>query len=72
MPDRIEQMRGYIRKTKMGPLAKRYDMDFRQYDALVNMALDGNMEDAVLLAYNFGRAQGLRMGRAEDRAEAGV
>ena len=67
--DRIEQMRGYIKKTQMGPLAKRYDLLICQYDALVEMA---STEDALLLSYNFGRAQGLRMGRAEARAEAGV
>ena len=70
--DRIEQIRGYIRNTKMGPLAMRYDMSTRQYIELVKMAVSGKEEDAVLLAYNFGRAQGLRMGRAEARAEAGA
>ena len=70
--DRIEQMRGYIKKTQMGPLAKRYDLLICQYDALVEMASTDSTEDALLLSYNFGRAQGLRMGRAEARAEAGA
>lgn len=65
MTGKIEKMRGYIQRTPLSKYDDRYTIRSMQILELANMADDGKPIDAVLLAFEYGRAMGLRMGRAD-------
>ena len=61
----IEKMQGYIKRTLPRRLNTRYQMKFAQAVELFRMAQGGATTDAIALAFDYGRAMGLRMGRKE-------
>ena len=63
----LEKMRQYIKSTKPSEYNHRYTMRSGQLVALAQMAIDGDSFKAVMLAFDYGLASGLRMGRREAR-----
>ena len=61
----LDKMRGYIKRTPPSELDSRYQMRFSQVIELSRMARGGATTDAISLAFEYGRAMGLRMGRKE-------
>ena len=64
----LKKMRGYISKTPPAKLsrnsAQHYEASSPEALALIKYARD-NAEDAIILAIEYGKALGLRMGRRE-------
>ena len=63
----IEKMRRYIERTSKR--CESRSMTWGDVEALVNNAKQ-NPVDAVITAFNYGRAKGYRAAKAEGRAKA--
>ena len=62
---RIEKMEKYIERT--GDLGTMYSLSMLEAQALVEIWKQNRIE-AILLAFNYGRAKGYRAARKEARA----
>ena len=58
----IERISAYIQKTKMGNL-DRYEMDMDELLFLKRECNRGDSIDALILAFDYGRAKGYRAAR---------
>ena len=63
----IEKMKRYIERAKIKDAGNTYTMLWKDIIALLN---EENQSDAILLAFDYGRAKGYRAAKAEGRAKA--
>ena len=61
----LERIRKYIDKTKCRD--DRYDVTISEINLLARFSVDGHPVEAVILAFDYGRAKGYRKGRKEER-----
>ena len=62
----LERIRKYIDKTKCRD--DRYDVTISEINLLARFSVDGHPVEAVILAFDYGRAKGYRAARKEVRA----
>ena len=60
----IEKMQKYIERTKIKDAGNTYTMLCKDIVALLN---EENQSDAILLAFDYGRAKGYRAAKAEGK-----
>ena len=59
----LERIRKYIDKTKCRD--DRYDVTISEINLLARFSVDAHPVEAVILAFDYGRAKGYRKGRKE-------
>ena len=62
----LERIRKYIDKTKCRD--DRYDVTISEINLLARFSVDGHPVEAVILAFDYGRAKGYRKAQKETRA----
>lgn len=63
----LERIRKYIDKTKCRD--DRYDVTISEINLLARFSVDGHPVEAVILAFDYGRAKGYRKARKEARVD---
>lgn len=61
----LERIRKYIDRTKCKD--DRYDVTVAEVNLLARFSADGHPIEAIILAFDYGRAKGCRKGRKEAR-----
>lgn len=68
----IEKMERYIDRSRLDKVPKEtelaYDLNVSEIKALLALAENGEGLDAICIAFEYGRAKGYRMAKAEGKA----